>query len=200
WHIGLVASRWYKDNKVGFNFENTLQNPIITFCKDPVLENNSGSISAFDFAHIRQICGGDLYTSILQEITSNRIKYGCAYGMIRKVIDIAILTNLYEKLIGMFQNFLSTKQQTLNNENNNTDSTNYVQVHNPVVSVRKGRLPGRAKSNVEIQDKQVRRYNPLTPNNINNQESEDNMNINQKTCQNCGKKGHNCATCKAKHL
>lgn len=205
WHIGLIASRWYKDDKVGFNFENTLQYPTITLCKDSVSENNTGSISTFDFTHIRQIRGDNLYTPILQEITSNRIKYGRAYGMMRKVIDIAISSNSYEELIGLFQNFLIMKQQTLNRENNDANSANYVQVRNPVASIRKGRPPGRAKSSVEIQDKQVRRYNPLTPHKKDNQninlrvESENNIKVNQKTCQNCGKKGHNRATCKAKH-
>ncbi|GBB98256.1 hypothetical protein RclHR1_31820001 [Rhizophagus clarus] len=63
-----------------------------------------------------------------------------------------------------------------------------------------GRPAGRIKSAVEIQDKENRR-NCLRTIELNiqrggNETQLDNKD-NRKTCQNCGQKGHNRATCKS---
>ena len=70
---------------------------------------------------------------------------------------------------------------------------------NPVITVRKGRPAGRAKSAVEIQDKENKK-SCLKSVDLNIQRGceiqlDSNKN-NRKTCHNCGQKGHNCTTCK----
>jgi hypothetical protein len=142
-----------------------------------------------------------LYTPILQELNNNRIKFGRAHGMMKKAINLALVTNSYEELIGMCQDFLARKQETLNqNQVKETLDNEELDVVNPIITVRKGRPPGRVKSAVEIQDKERRRH-CLKPIDLNIQKGDnetqlDNSRDNRKTCQNCGRKGHNRATCK----
>ena len=66
---------------------------------------------------------------------------------------------------------------------------------NPVVTTRKGRPAGRAKSNIEIQDQHSRKRRCLQTldvnqnTNISDNASESiNKKDKRKTCQNCGKK------------
>ncbi|CAB5188920.1 unnamed protein product [Rhizophagus irregularis] len=109
--------------------------------------------------HITKIRGSELYTPILQELNNNRIKYGRAHGMLKKAINLALATNSYEELIGMCQDFLVRKQDTLNqNRVKETLDNEELDVVNSIITVRKGRPPGRVKSAVEIQDKESRRH------------------------------------------
>jgi hypothetical protein len=112
-------------------------------------------------------------------------------------LDLAITTNSYEELIGICQGFILDKQKK--QELSKEDEFN---IENPVVTPRKGRPPGRAKSTVELQDSQTkkRRYlQPINDNQACNELGTANREIkkkdSRKTCQNCGKKGHNRATC-----
>ncbi|RHZ53524.1 hypothetical protein Glove_441g115 [Diversispora epigaea] len=84
----------------------------------------------FSLEHVKKVRDGDLYTPKLQKLNSNRLKYGHAYGMMKKAIDLALATNSYDELISTCQDFLNSKQEI------------------------KGRPVGRAKSVVEIQDKE----------------------------------------------
>jgi hypothetical protein len=142
-----------------------------------------------------------LYTPILQELNNNCIKYGRAHGMMKKAINLALATNSYEELIGMCQDFLTRKQETLDqNQVKETLDNDELDVVNPIITVRKGRPPGRVKSAVEIHDKESRRH-CLKSIDLNIQKSGNKIQLgnsrdNRKTCQNCGQKGHNCATCK----
>ena len=120
----------------------------------------------------------------------------------RKVLDMAISTNSYDEFIGICHGFILDKQaiQARMEEGE-------FNIKNPIISTRKGRPAGRAKSNVEIQDqctKKRRYFQPLELNNQINQITNEFESTNdgtrekdkRKTCQNCGNKGHNKATCK----
>ena len=148
--------------------------------------------------HIKKIRGAELYTSSLQELNNNRIKYGRAHGMMKKAIDLALATNSYEELIGICQGFLVDKQEILDNINQVKDvSNNGDVVNNPIITVRKGWPAGRVKSAVEIQDKESRRH-CLGSIDLNIQRGGNETRLdNRKTCHNCGQKGHNHATCKS---
>ncbi|CAG8625384.1 6967_t:CDS:2 [Cetraspora pellucida] len=74
--------------------------------------------------------------------------------------------------------------------------------YNELIDICQGRPPGRAKSTVELQDNQTKKYCYLQP--INNNQTFNKPEIanrkikkknTRKTCQNCRKKGHNRATC-----
>jgi hypothetical protein len=105
----LISSHWYKDDKITLNFI-TQQAPI-SIC---LLEDNAtNNTTNFNLGHITKIRCSELYTSILQELNNNRIKYGCVHGMLKKAINLAFITNSYEELIGMCQDFLVRKQDTL---------------------------------------------------------------------------------------
>jgi hypothetical protein len=65
----------------------------------------------------------------------------------------------------MCQDFLARKQETLDqNRVKETLDNEELDVVNPIITVRKGRPPGRVKSAVEIQNKEHRRHclNQLT--------------------------------------
>ena len=150
--------------------------------------------------HITKIRGAELYTSSLQELNNNRIKYGRAHGMMKKTIDLALATNSYEELIGMCQDFLTSKQEILGNINQEKEVlNNNGNVANPIITVRKGRPAGRMKSATEIQDNENRRH-CLRSVDLNIQRGDNETQLgskdNRKTCHNCGQKGHNRATCK----
>ena len=93
-----------------------------------------------------------MYTPDLQELNNNHIKYGRAYGMMKKVINLALATNSYEELIGMCQDFLTSKQEIIKDQNQAKEVLNNkeLDVTNPVITVRKGRPAGKVKSVVEI--------------------------------------------------
>ncbi|CAB4473010.1 hypothetical protein RhiirA1_450472 [Rhizophagus irregularis] len=132
----LQDSHWYKDDK--FTSNSTTQQASIR--------------------HITKIRGSELYTLILQELNNNHIKYGRAHGMLKKAINLALATNSYEELIDMYQDFLARKQDTLDqNRVKGTLDNEELDVVNPIITIRKGRRPGRVKSAVEIQDKESRR-------------------------------------------
>ncbi len=74
-------------------------------------------------------------------------------------------------------------------------------ITNPVISTRKGRPSGRAKSTIEIQDSHAKKRKLLSniDNNIqpSNEESQPSREKDtRKHCQKCGQKGHNRVTCK----
>ena len=77
-------------------------------------------------------------------------------------------------------------------------------VKNPIITTRKGRPAGRAKSYIEIQEQHTRKRRHLQPLDVNNQNTNISDNAGEsvneedkwKTCQNCEKKRHNRATCK----
>ena len=158
--------------------------------------------------HIKKVRDGDLYTPKLRDLNNNRLKYGHAHGMMKKAIDLALVTNSYEELMSMCQDFLNSKQETLNSHNlGNGDIGNeesctgnevsvVIEIANPVISVRKGRPAERAKSAVEIQDKENKR-NCLKPIDLNIQQDEIQLDKdNRRKCHKCRRKGHNRTTCK----
>ncbi|RIA93460.1 hypothetical protein C1645_819426 [Glomus cerebriforme] len=154
--IWLISSHWYKDDKITLN--STAQQIPISICSNTSNTSENNTI----------------------KLNNNRIKYGRAHGIMKKAINLALATNSYEELIGMYQDFLARKQETLDQN--------------------QGKPPGRVKSAVEIQDKESRRHYlksiDLNIQKGGNETQLDNSRDNRKTCQNCGQKGHNCATCK----
>ncbi|CAB4390330.1 unnamed protein product [Rhizophagus irregularis] len=156
WHVGLISSRWYKDDKIASN--SITQQAPISICSSE--DNATNNTTNFNLGHITKIRGSELYTPILQELNNNRIKYGRAHGLDNEKLDVV----------------------------------------NPIITVRKERPPGRVKSAVEIQDKESRRHClksiDLNVQKGGNETQLGNSRDNRKTCQNCGQKGHNRATCK----
>ncbi|CAG8693427.1 hypothetical protein GLOIN_2v1474313 [Rhizophagus irregularis DAOM 181602=DAOM 197198] len=152
--------------------------------------------------HITKIRGSKLYISILQELNNNRIKYGHVHGMLKKAINLAFATNSYEELIGICQDFLVRKQNTLDqNQVKEILNNEELDLVNPIITVKKERPPGRVKNAVEIQNKESRKH-CLKSINLNVQKGNNRTQLignsrgNRKTCQNCGQKGHNRTTCK----
>ena len=139
----LISSRWYKDEKITSNI--IIQDPI-SLCSN-TSDNAIISDANFNLGHITKIRGSELYTSNLQELNNNRIKYGRAHGMMKKAIDLALATNSYEELIGICQDFLTSKKENLNNIATQVKEVlNNGNVLNPIITVRKGRPAGRVKS------------------------------------------------------
>ncbi|CAG8794319.1 13902_t:CDS:2, partial [Racocetra fulgida] len=87
-------------------------------------------------------------------------------GIMRKALDMAIATSSYDELM-----LFSIESDTMMND------LEY-NIKNPVISTRKGRPPGRAKSNVEIQNQQVKKRQHFT------EEHEIQEKDTRKTCQN----------------
>ncbi|CAB4396762.1 unnamed protein product [Rhizophagus irregularis] len=140
WHVGLISSRWYKDDKIASN--SIIQQAPISICSSE--DNATNNTTNFNLGHITKIRGSELYTPILQELNNNRIKYGCAHDMLKKAINLALATNSYEELIGMCQDFLVRKQDTLDqNRVKETLDNEELDVVNPIITVRKGRPPER---------------------------------------------------------
>ncbi|CAG8743116.1 7626_t:CDS:2, partial [Racocetra fulgida] len=189
WHIGLIAARWYKDNFVDDIWK---QSPI-TICanSDETHVPCDVEYPICKFDHIKQVRKTEVYSQTLREVNNTRQKYGRAQGIMRKVLDIAIATDSYDELMGICHGFILDKQG--NQEPDTITDEIECNIKNPVVSTRKGRPPGRAKSNVEVQDQRAKKMrHPQTSEITNEYEIKDN----RKTCQNCGNKGHNRATCK----
>ncbi|CAG8742734.1 8390_t:CDS:2, partial [Funneliformis caledonium] len=151
WHIGLIASRWYKDDIIDRNINIWQQLPI-TLCVNSDQEQGNDQ---FKFDYMKQIRGGEFYNQNLREINSTRRKYGKAYGLMRKAIDIAIATNSYDEFIGICHGFITDKQENLESDLN-MEGIEF-NVKNPIVTARKGRPAGRAKSSVEIQEQRARK-------------------------------------------
>jgi hypothetical protein len=182
----LISSHWYKDDKIISN--DVMEQAPISLCSDTSNNETINNIGVFDLGHVKKIRGDKLYTSNLQELNNNRIKYGRAHGMMKKAINLALVTDSYEELIGICQDFLASKQAILDNQNQDKEA---LDVKNLIITVRKGRPAGRMKAAVEIQDKENTR--PGREIRLdNNKENKDN----RKKCHNCGQKGHNRATCK----
>ena len=197
--FSLISSRWYKDNKITSNA--AMQQASISLCSNTLGDEMISNAGIFDLGHITKIRGNELYTPNLQERNNNRIKYGRAHGMMKKVINLALATNSYEELIGMCQDFLTSKQEIIKDQNQAKEVLNNkeLDVTNPVITVRKGRPAGRIKSAVEIQDKENKKHclNAVDLNIQRDREIQlDNSKDNRKTCHNCGQKGHNRATCR----
>jgi len=171
-----------------------MQQAPISLCSNTLGSEIINNTGIFDLGHITKIRGDELYTPDLQKLNNNRIKYGRAHGMMKKVINLALATNSYEELIGMCQDFLTSKQEIIKDQNQAKEVLNNkeLDVTNPVITVRKGRPAGRVKSAVEIQDKENKKH-CLNSIDLNIQGGRED---NRKTCHNCGQKGHNRATCK----
>ncbi|RHZ81364.1 hypothetical protein Glove_121g20 [Diversispora epigaea] len=184
---GIKNYRWYKDDKIIFDTNDINQHSPISLCNtiDSEIINYGNN---FNLEHIKKVRGNEVFTPKLQELNNNRIKYGRAHGMMKKVIDLALATNSYEELVGMCQDFLNSKQEILTSQNlvNGSISNKELEITNPVITVRKGRPTGRAKSAVEIQDKENKK--PVL--NI----QRDGNNDNRRKCHKCGQKGHNRTT------
>ncbi|RIA83855.1 hypothetical protein C1645_833143 [Glomus cerebriforme] len=156
----LISSHWYKDDKITSN--STAQQVSISICFNSSNTSKNNAISNttnFNLKYITKIKGGELYTLILQELNNNCIKYGHAHSMMKKTINLALVTNSYKELIDIV---------------------------NLIITVRKERPPERVKNAVEIQDKESRRYYlKLIDLNIQkggNETQLDNSRDNRKTC------------------
>ena len=187
--------RWYKDDIIEGNRDEVWQQSYITLCVDSTQNQNIDEYQIHDFGYMKRIRSPDIYTPILQEINDNRRKYGRAQGIMRKVLDLALATNSYDELIGICQSFILDKQQKQESENVEFD------IGNPIITTWKERPPRRAKSTIEIQDKQSRKRRYLQPIEVNETKNMDNK-LNEKdthkTYQNCEQKRHNRATCNKK--
>ncbi|UZO22589.1 uncharacterized protein OCT59_014949 [Rhizophagus irregularis] len=124
WHIGLIASCWYKDDIIDGNNDIWQQSPI-TLCINSNQEQNNDQYSVYKFDYIKQIRGAEFYNQNLREI--NCICHG----------------------------FISDKQAILES-GQNMEEINF-NIKNPIITTRKGRPAGRAKSCVEIQDQHTRK-------------------------------------------
>ncbi|CAG8714822.1 13320_t:CDS:1, partial [Dentiscutata heterogama] len=175
------------DNKIDNDQDFLMQHNPISLCiessKDYAVTNYT-----FNLEHVKQLQGGELYTPVLRNINNTRSKYGYAYRLIKKIINVAINSNSYDELIGLCQQFFTNKQLALNED----DQSENIPIANPIVSARRGRPPGRAKSDVEIQESNTKKRRYLSNTDTNIQQSN-----NKKRCKRCGEKGHNRATCKA---
>ncbi|RIB11965.1 hypothetical protein C2G38_2042230 [Gigaspora rosea] len=163
-----------------------IQHNPISLCVES--SNNYAVANAFNLEYIKQLRGGELYTPVLRNINNTWSKYGYAYGLMKKVINIAINSNSYDELIGVCQQLLTSKQLSLNEDGQSENAP----IANPIISTRRGRPPGRAKSDVEIQESSTKKRRNLFNIDTNIQPSD-----NRKRCKRCGEKGHNRATCKA---
>ncbi|CAG8590290.1 18497_t:CDS:2, partial [Racocetra fulgida] len=128
----------------------------------------------------------------IQDLLNRESEYTCVEEyksqVPMKVIDVAINTNSYDKFIELCHQFLTNKELMLNKDNQSKN----IPITNLVISTRKGRPPGRAKSAIEIQESNARKRRCLSNTDTNIQSSD-----NRKQCQKCEQKGHNRATCKA---
>ncbi|EXX57460.1 hypothetical protein RirG_206960 [Rhizophagus irregularis DAOM 197198w] len=67
WHIGFIASRWYKDDIIDGNNDIWQQSPI-TLCINSNQEQNNDQYSMYKFDYIKQIHGAEFYNQNLREI------------------------------------------------------------------------------------------------------------------------------------
>ncbi len=79
-------------------------------------------------------------------IKSNKIIYVELFKLLKKVIDLTIKADIYQKLFDMFKNFLYNIQNKINKNQNGDYITN---INNPNIIKYKGHLPKRLKSNVK---------------------------------------------------
>ncbi|CAG8842948.1 38918_t:CDS:2, partial [Gigaspora margarita] len=113
---------WYRDNKINNDQNFLMQYNPISLCVE--LSNNYAIANAFNLEYIKQLQKGELYILVLRNINNTRSKYGYAYRLMKKIIDVAI----------------------------NNDQSENAPITNPIIFVRRRKPPGRAKSNVEIQE------------------------------------------------
>ncbi|CAG8598697.1 13300_t:CDS:2, partial [Dentiscutata heterogama] len=191
WHIGLIATRWYKDEFFR-DSSDIWQQSFITLCKDSDHNQSDYERSIYKFDYIKQIRGAEVYGPVLREVNNTRQKYGRAHGIMRKALDLAISTNTYDELMGICHGFILDKQRNQESDEKMEDIENNIM--NPVITMRRGRPPGRAKSDVEVQDQRTTKRQRLQPIEVN--QSNDETKDKRKTCQNCGNRGHNRATCR----
>ncbi|CAG8760168.1 19138_t:CDS:2, partial [Dentiscutata erythropus] len=191
WHIGLIAMRWYKDEFFR-DSSDIWQQSFITLCKDSDHNQSDYERSIYKFDYIKQIRGAEVYGPVLREVNNTQQKYGRAHGIMRKALDLAISTNTYDELMGICHGFILDKQRNQESDEKMEDIENNIM--NPVITARRGRPPGRAKSDVEVQDQRTTKRQRLQPIEVN--QSNDETKDKRKTCQNCGNRGHNRATCR----
>jgi hypothetical protein len=111
WHIGLIVSRWYKDDIIEGNVDIWQQAPISLCVESDQYQSNDEHIT-YKFDYIKQIRGAEVYNSTLQKINTTRQRYGRAQGLMRKALDIAIATDSYDELIGICHGFILDKQRS----------------------------------------------------------------------------------------
>ncbi|RIB27080.1 hypothetical protein C2G38_2260888 [Gigaspora rosea] len=105
----------------------------------------------------------------------------------QKALDIAIATSSYDELMGICHRFILDKQESQEESDTIKDDDDIeYNIKNPVISKRRGRSPGRAKTSAKIQDQRPKKKQRM-------QITEDYVTQEKdtrKTCQNCGNKGH----------
>ncbi|CAG8688830.1 21981_t:CDS:2, partial [Racocetra persica] len=145
------------DNKIDNNQDFLMQhNPILLYIESS--KNYAVTNHTFNLEHVKQLQGGKLYTPVLQNINNTWSKYGYTYGLMKKVINVAINSNSYDELIELCQQFLTNKQLALNKD----DQSKNIPIANPIVSARRGRPLGRVKSDVEIQESNTKKHHCLS--------------------------------------
>ncbi|RHZ73243.1 hypothetical protein Glove_232g104 [Diversispora epigaea] len=70
WHIGLISSRWYKDDKIIFDTNDINQHSPISLCNtiDSEIINYGNN---FNLEHIKKVRGNEVFTLKLQELNNN---------------------------------------------------------------------------------------------------------------------------------
>ena len=69
WHIGLITSRWYKDDIIEKNNDIWLQDSVI-LCVNPDEYQMSDTNTMHNFDYIKQVRGSEVYNSALREINN----------------------------------------------------------------------------------------------------------------------------------
>src|SRR6266498_3685588 len=199
-HITLISPCWYLE-------PNIEQEALIQQLSAIILCSNSEDlpIPNSTFKHLFSI-RSMIYNPYLTMTKSNKIIYAELFGLSKKIINLAIKTDIYWKLSDMFKTFLYDIQNKIDKNQNGDYITD---INNPNITKHKGYPLKRLKSNVKqssSKGKQVLRnstYINIIDNNEINAEGEDSGNmINTKghKCRKCKKYEHYAKTCEAELL
>ncbi|RIB21559.1 hypothetical protein C2G38_2176301 [Gigaspora rosea] len=209
-HTRLILQRWYL---------NTLDESVTTLENEPVISivsneefNKPGNAIHIDFSHLEDICGSHIFTKHISHEMVCRERWGKGFGMLKKILNLAIVTNraeelykIHEKLVKEMKNEIKSQNSQAITENNELQEFAHT-INNPTSVKTKGRSSKRIKAfnNVTniLNSKNTKSKMPRiildSRNDMSDTESisdtEETI-VNKRKCRICNMKGHNSRTC-----
>jgi hypothetical protein len=219
-HIGLVPQRWYTDSSVIGADSSLRREPTISVISDQEFGTVEHA-TEIDFSHLETIRNNYVFTKEVQEEMSQKQQYGRGFGIMKKTLNLALVTGRTEELYEIHLKLAKEMEAEIIGQTKDVDSiTEFAStISNPIGIKTKGRKPkGFDHVNANRKGKKREPDQSDKENNINNESFEelpckklrktlqdirsndliDSESSKKRTCRICNEEGHNARTCPVK--
>ncbi|CAG8801145.1 19681_t:CDS:2, partial [Gigaspora rosea] len=130
-HIGLVPQHWYLDSLI--ESITTLENEPVIMVVSNEESNELESMVEVDFTYLENICGNHIFTKPISHEMRRRQQWGKGFSMLKKVLDLAIITNRSDELYEIHTNLIKEIESELEKSQSDNQLQEFTRsINNPI--------------------------------------------------------------------